>query len=355
MSQKRKSDDTNLWSKIAIVVGLGIVLAGGIVFIAIIAFSNLFSSSFTDGKLSFFGNDYVYNGLPVANNNVDKLLVTYKGGDVYAGGQVIPENFEVKIQYKDGSSEEIYNYDSIILDDAYRLEKGSNSIVFYYGNLSSVVTLQATDISTMLYPPSYVIKPVNVNTSIEKISQIDNGSLSLREAFSKVGFTGDSQIKALSSFGIIPETNIVAKVGESLAYMEANMDNIIAMSSDKEVLVVHYGINSLSTSATTRAAQVEHYKSLLLRLKTALPNTRIIVSGVFPVADSIYYNQQRFAYINDYNMLLFDMCCEIGVEYLSDNEYMTAHQEVFSVDGLHLTKSFYTDYWLKNMITTMGI
>ena len=148
---------------------------------------------------------------------------------------------------------------------------------------------------------------------------------------------------------------MVAKVGESLEYMEANMDNIIALGSDKDILIVHYGINSLSTSAIDRAAKVEQYKDLLLRLKNALPNTRIVVSGVFPVADSIYYNQQRFAYINDYNKALFEMCCEIGVEYLSDNEYMTAHQEVFSVDGLHLTKDFYTNYWLRNIILTLGV
>lgn len=49
------------------------------------------------------------------------------------------------------------------------------------------------------------------------------------------------------------------------------------------------------------------------------------------------------------------MCMEIGVEYLSDNAYMMEHQDVFGSDGLHLTKEFYTGYWLKNLVTTMGL
>lgn len=356
MSNNKKTDNSNIWSKIAIVVALSIVLVVGIVVIALISFSNLFSGVFPDGKLHFFGDDYAYNGLQVNSpNTADSLSVTYKGDKLYAGGQLIPEDFEVVVRYKDGVTEEITNYESIILDDAYRLVKGNNSIVFYYGNLSATVTLQAEDIESMIYPPNYILHPVNITGSLEKVAKLDKGEITYKDALSKVGFTGDSQIKALSSYGIIPESQIVAKVGESIAYMEANMDKIIALGSDKDVLIVHYGINSLYPSATDRAAKIEHYKNLLLRLKNALPNTRIVVSGVFPVADSIYYNQQRFAYINDYNKALFTMCCEIGVEYLSDNEYMAAHQEVFSGDGLHLTKDFYTNYWLKNMITTLGI
>lgn len=357
MSNNKKTDNSNLWSKMAIAVALGVVLVVGIVVIALISFSNLFSGVFPDGKLNFFGNDYAYSGLPVnSHTTADSLSVKYVGGgELYVGGQVIPENFEVVVHYKDGYSEEIHNYESMILDDAYRLVKGSNTIVFYYGNLSAAITLQAMETDNMLYAPNYVLHPGDKNAALEKVTMLETGTLTYKDAFLKVGFTGDSQIKALSSFGIIPDNQIVAKVGESLEYMEANMDNIIALGSDKDVLIVHYGINTLSTSSTDRAARAEHYKNLLLRLKNALPNTRIVVSGVFPVADSIYYNQQRFAYINDYNQLLFEMCCEIGVEYLSDNEYMTAHQEVFSGDGLHLTKEFYTNYWLKNIILTLGV
>lgn len=356
MSNNKKTDNSNMWSKVAIVVALGVVLVVGVVVIALISFSNLFSGVFPDGKLPFFGNDYAYNGLPVnSHNTADSLSVTYVGEELYAGCQLVPEDFKVVVQYKDGESEEITNYDSIILDDAYRLVKGSNSVVFYYGNLSTTITLQAMDTENMIYPPNYVLYPGNKTSSLETVTKLESGAITYKDALSKVGFTGDSQIKALSSFGILPENQVIAKVGESYGYMEENLDKIIAMGSDKEVIIVHYGINTLNPSPTDRSARVEHYKTLLLRLKNALPNTRIVVSGVFPVADSIYYNQQRFAYINDYNKELFSMCCEIGVEYLSDNEYMTAHQEVFSGDGLHLTKEFYTNYWLKNIITTLGI
>ena len=100
---------------------------------------------------------------------------------------------------------------------------------------------------------------------------------------------------------------------------------------------------------------MERYKGLLLRIKEALPEIRIIVSGLFPVSDGIFFTQTRLAYIDDYNNALFAMCCEIGIDYLSDNEYIASHQDYFLGDGLHLKKSFYTEYWLKNLIKTMGV
>ena len=193
MSNNKKPDTSNLWSKMAIAVALGVVLVVGIVVIALISFSNLFSGVFPDSKLNFFGNDYAYNGLQVnSHSTADSLAVKFVGGELYAGGQVIPENFEVVVHYKDGYSEKITNYDSIILDDAYRLVKGSNTIVFYYGNLSAAITLQAMETDNMLYAPNYVLHPGDKNTALETVTKLESGEITYKDAFAKVGFTGDS-------------------------------------------------------------------------------------------------------------------------------------------------------------------
>lgn len=355
-SNNKKAQQEGLASKVAIVAGLSVVLIVGVVVIGLFLFTGLILDTPYVGSGGIYNGEFVYEGFPTEpSNSVDKMVVEYKGGTLYAGGQVRPEDFVVKVIYGDGTEQVVTGYKSDIQDKNFRLQKGSNSIVFYYGKLSAIITVVAVDVNTLQYPPSYVTTTVDEKKAYDIISALDSGKLSYDEAFSKVAFTGDSQIKALSSFGILPGDRIVAKVGESFNYFNENFDNIVAMCQDKDVLVVHYGINTLSIHEETRKEQVQFYKSILIRLQAALPDVRIIVSGVFPVATNIYFNQQRFAYIIDFDRELFKMCMELGIDYLSDNQYMETNQQVFSADGLHLTKSFYTDYWLKNLITTMGI
>lgn len=111
----------------------------------------------------------------------------------------------------------------------------------------------------------------------------------------------------------------------------------------------------MSASAEERERRISQYTELLSRLKAEVPDTRIIVSGVFPVSDTIYNNKLSFAYINQYNYELLKMCINLDIEYYSNNQYISGHQELFSADGLHLTPGFYKDYWLKDLILTMGL
>ena len=355
-SSNKNGQQEGMASKIAIVAGLSVVLIVGIVVIGLFLFTSLILDTSYTGNGGIYNGDYVYEGFSTeAASTIDKMVVEYKGGTLYAGGQVHPDDFVVKVIYRDGTEQVVTGYKSDIQDKNFRLQKGSNSIVFYYGKLSAIITVVAVDVNTLQYPPSYVTVTVDEKKANDIISSLDSGKLSYNDAFSKVAFTGDSQIKALSSYGILSGDKVVAKVGESFNYFNDNFDNIVAMCQDKDVLVVHYGINTLSIHEETRMEQIKFYKSILTRLQAALPDVRIIVSGVFPVATNIYFNQQRFAYIIDFDRELFNMCMELGIDYLSDNQYMENNQQVFSEDGLHLTKAFYTDYWLKNLITTMGI
>lgn len=355
-SNNKNTQQEGLASKIAIIAGLGVVLIVGLVVIGIFLFSSLILDDSYAGNGGIYNGGYIYEGFSTeAVNTIDKMTVEYTGGTLYAGGQVHPEDFIVKVIYGDGTEQIVTGYNSDILDKNFRLQKGSNSIIFKYGKLSAIVTVVAVDANTLQYPPSYVTVNVDENKVHDIINALDSGETDYEQVFSKVAFTGDSQIKALSSYGILPSNSVVAKVGESFDYFNENFDNVVAMCQDKDVLVVHYGINTLSIHKETRMEQIALYRSILVRLQAALPNVRIIVSGIFPVATNVYFNQQRFSYIIDFDREILKMCMELGIDYLSDNQYMEANQHVFSEDGLHLTREFYTDYWLKNIISTMGI
>lgn len=354
MAKKKKSSGGKVWYILLITAALTVMILVGVLIAALIFVLNSGSEDAPEETKGTLGN--MTHETPIfSHEGSESITVTYNGREVYAGGQVRPEDFTVMLNFKDGDSVEITEYDSVIKTDTFRLVKGNNTIAFYYEGLWANATVYAVDAASLRYPPSYVVSPIDELAAREKVGLIESSALSFQEALEKVAFTGDSQIKALTSYGILSGNQVLAEVGESLNYMEANIAKIIAMSYDKEALVVHYGINSLRISEEGRAEDVERYKGLLLKIKEALPDIRIIVSGLFPVSDNIFFSQTRFAYIDDYNDALFAMCCEIGVDYLSDNEYIASHQEYFVEDGLHLRKSFYTEYWLKNLIMTMGV
>ena len=103
-------------------------------------------------------------------------------------------------------------------------------------------------------------------------------------------------IKALETYRLLDVNNVEALVGASADYLEQNFSTVVTKAYGKDALIVHYGINSLSVSENERNRRIEQYRGLLLRLKEELPETRIIVSGVFPVSDRIYYNKGSFGY-----------------------------------------------------------
>lgn len=341
--------------KKAAAIILGVVLAAACTVLCLILFTGIiFDSPLIGIGGSSYTGDKKYPQ-PGVNESVNEITVTYTGGTLYAGGVALRDNFNVEAVFEDGSSQQIDNYTCNILDDGTPLVEGSNTLMFKYGNCNAVLTVDAVNIRSFAYAPSYVTVAADEQTQKDIISRIEAGKTSYDQVYARVAFTGDSQIKALYTNELIPQNQITAEIGEGLDYFEKNYNEVISKASDKDVLVIHYGVNTLTTTEAGRAKFIEQYSSLIKRVQKDLPGIRIIVSGIFPVANTIVDQQPRFAYIGEYDYDLCEMCIELGVDYYSNNEYMISHQEVFGADGLHLTKAFYQDYWLKDMIITMGI
>ncbi|MCM1307952.1 MAG: hypothetical protein NC223_05070 [Butyrivibrio sp.] len=359
--------------QLAMVAGLVTMLVCGIVTIGLMLFSNLFAEPLIAPNASAgYDHTNIYENITPSHTRApdlqsggetnggdvpseDVLSVEYVGGTVYAGGQAVAANFNVKLTSNDGFERSVGDYECAQLAPEYRLSEGDNVFEFKYGGQTASITLEAVSVRTFPYPPSYILRKVDLGAVQERIDLIDSGALSYEQAFANIAFTGDSQIKALAVDRILSMNRIVAENGESYDYLAAHFDEVVSKALGTEALIVHYGINTLSTSADERQKRINQYRELLVRLKEALPGTRIIVSGVFPVHYSIFGNQDRFVYIIEYDYALLEMCMAIGAEYLSDNAYMMEHQELFSQDGLHLRPEFYSQYWLKNIILTMGL
>ena len=338
---------------IILLVFVSILLAGCLVFLFLILGTHVF---FKDNKANTDNEQYEPVVEVVNTKGAIDLEIEYTGGPLYEGGRAVAENFSVYMVKNSGKKVKVNKFKCTMIDEKKPLKLGTNTFVFNYGNLSKAINLEAVSPTEgRLYAPTYCLGKIDVSSAQEVIDKINNKEMTFEEALSDIAFTGDSQIAALISYRITTNKNVEALVGSSTEYLEKMFDTVVAKAYGKKALIVHYGINSLSSNAAERARRIEHYKGLLSDLKELLPGTRIIVSGVFPVSNTIINTKSSFAYINEYNFDLLKMCMELDIEYYSNNEYMANHQEVFSGDGLHLTPAFYKEYWVYDLMKTMGL
>ena len=188
-----------------------------------------------------------------------------------------------------------------------------------------------------------------VETSIRRI---DNGELTYREVFRDVYVAGDSLMVALDSYELINRNHVMAKVSATLVDLKNNIPKI--ESAKPRVLILHYGLNGVYANENYAIDFASRYKELIEKIQTVSPNTRIIVSLIFPI-DRNREKKVRFNYIERYNELIVEMCKETGVEYLDSADIVNANMHYCGGDGIHFAKEFYTEHWFKHIMREMGI
>ena len=181
---------------------------------------------------------------------------------------------------------------------------------------------------------------------------LDNGTTTYRKIFKNVCIVGDSLMDGLEAYGILNSNNLITQVSASLYHLSGNIRKIIKINPP--VLILHYGVNMISTEQRHLSNYINMYTDIIKQLKSALPDTRIIVSGLFPV-DRDIAKAKRFGMIGEYNKNLKAMCKKLDVEYLDSSSVLKAHPECYGSDGIHLSKAFYEKYWLRFIIREMGI
>ena len=188
-----------------------------------------------------------------------------------------------------------------------------------------------------------------INSTVKKI---EKGTLSYRKVFRNVCIVGDSLMNGLEAYNILNGNNLITQVSASLYHLNDNISNIVAMNP--RVLILHYGINMISGNEAQLDSFIRTYTSHIKNLKKQLPDTRIIVSLLFPVKRSVA-KAARFAYVDKYNKALVKMCNELKVESMDSSAVLKAHPECYGGDGIHLSKAFYAQHWLKFIIREKGI
>lgn len=184
------------------------------------------------------------------------------------------------------------------------------------------------------------------------LENLDNGKTTYRKIFKNVYIVGDSLMNGLEAYNILNSNHLITQVSASLYHLDGNVDKIIKMNPP--VLILHYGVNMIATEKKYLNNYIAMYTDIIKELKTALSDTRIIISGIFPV-DRDIAKAKRFGMIDEYNKALKEMCKGLKIEYMDSSSVLKAHPECYGSDGIHLSKAFYEKYWLRFIIKEMVI
>ncbi len=188
-----------------------------------------------------------------------------------------------------------------------------------------------------------------VNAVLKKLKE---GKTTYKKVMNNVYIVGDSLMNGLEAYNILNSNRLITQVSASLYHLSDNVNRIIKLSPP--VLILHYGVNMIDTSKTQLNTFISMYTKLINKIKKGSPDTRIIVSGIFPV-DTEVAKAKRFKMIPSYNKALLNMCKTLKIEYLDSTKVLNAHKECYGGDGIHLSKAFYEKYWLKYIIKEMEI
>ncbi|MBR5438321.1 MAG: hypothetical protein IKV21_05320 [Clostridia bacterium] len=245
----------------------------------------------------------------------------------------------------------VSNFSSLIKEN-YSSQADTAEGVSYIQNMEKADISQAESYVKKAEEIRNYIPKSGAQLAAEVLKKLEKGKTTYKKVFKNVCFMGDSLINGLESFGILNEKKIFSQVSASLYHLGDNYKKVI--KKEPEVIVLHYGLNALGYTDEALDGYIKMYSKYIKKFKKALPETRIIVSSIFPVDRKVATNK-LFGRIKPYNKAMKKMCKNLGVEYLDNGPLFKEIEYCYGRDGIHLPEYFYREYWLKYLIKEMEI
>lgn len=170
-------------------------------------------------------------------------------------------------------------------------------------------------------------------------------------------YIGDSRTVGLSEYGYLPESRVLAETGldhktaRTKAFLTLDGEKVtIAQAVQKlepQIQLVSFGINGLAT--LTEEEFFSEFKGLISDLRTAAPESTIIVQSILPVTISyaVDHPDTNNDKIARYNKKLVQLCIENGCYYLNTADGLRAEGDnalaakYAEQDGLHINADAY--------------
>lgn len=172
-------------------------------------------------------------------------------------------------------------------------------------------------------------------------------------------FIGDSITYGLSSYKIIPDSNVLASVSMSVSKVETEEIStqygsmtILEALSESTPGKIYVMLGSNGAAYMTGAEMYQDYSAFLNKLCLACPGSKVFIISTPPVTaakESSIEAPIKNAEIDDLNSRLLEYADKNGLYYLDMNSYLKGSDGCLSADsaekdGMHFKKSTYDSF-----------
>ncbi|MBE6888103.1 MAG: hypothetical protein E7484_06805 [Ruminococcaceae bacterium] len=238
-------------------------------------------------------------------------------------------------------------------------EIADSTVVSFSSSLQTSSDIQSSSDNV---PPSENIKGYDKNIFMKDLAMYSDVILPYtadkqNNYLSETLFIGDSNTAGLASFGYLPLQNVLGKksmgiqgvTGKSFVWFKGYSQPVTIVQAVKMLkprrIIINFGTNN--TTGTTAKEFKSMYLKALNSIERAYPYCDIIVAAVLPVG---YYRENysiKQQTIDDFNIVLAEICSEQGYRFLDYTEafknkesgYMLS--DCVAADGIHLNNKGY--------------
>ena len=223
-----------------------------------------------------------------------------------------------------------------------KTDKSSSSVSLNTSESISETTTETTVTTTP--PPVLNVNPVPENTPKDF------------SYFNDCAFIGDSLTVGLSSYGILPEKNVLANVGMNIDRIndskvktqtgEISIFDALKQNNPKNVYIM-LGSNGIAWLSNEH--MISKYSDFVDRIKKVLPDSRIYILSIPPVSSAKETSTEgpiQNSAIDSYNSELLKFANEKNYHFVDINTALKGNDgklplDKASKDGMHFKKETY--------------
>lgn len=171
-------------------------------------------------------------------------------------------------------------------------------------------------------------------------------------AFQNSVVVGDSITEGVAAYQVLPEANVVYERGANMEHVDPLIQSTIAKAPTN--IFLSFGINDLVIYGSNSDPYIEAYQEAVKTLQSSLPDAKIYVNSIVPMAENAIAKQSSLQYYSQYNTELQKMCQELDVTFVDVTDILTQQPELHEPDGIHVSRQYYI-LWMQRLAQVAGL
>ncbi len=185
----------------------------------------------------------------------------------------------------------------------------------------------------------------------EMQKKLEDGTINVGSLFGDSVIMGDSRAVGFYTYEFLPQSRVLAEGGNTIANILDHEDELIQLNPTS--LFLCYGLNDTSSGFwNTKEDYVNDYASILDELHQKLPNTSIFVNSIIPAQQPAIDTTPAWGNIPEWSEAVHKMVEEKGFGWVSVDDLVSEHQDLYEPDSIHVKKEFYP-LWATQMMLSV--